>query len=76
MNEPKIFRQNFNGNLFAIESFGLMIISSSQLLQGHLKKKEDKNKKTKKKSNGKFFNLFQEKAVKVFINKSIAKSKN
>ncbi len=73
MNEPKTFRQNFNGNLFAIESFGLMIISSSQLLQGHLKKKEDK---TKKKSNEKFFNLFQEKAVKVFINKSIAKSKN
>ena len=51
-----------------------MIISSSQLLQGHLKKKEDKNEK--KKSNEKFFNLFQEKAVKVFINKSIAKSKN
>ena len=74
MNEPKTFRQNFNGNLFAIESFGLMIISSSQLLQGHLKKKEDKNEK--KKSNEKFFNLFQEKAVKVFINKSIAKSKN
>ena len=64
MNEPKTFRQNFNGNLFAIESFGLMIISSSQLLQGHLKKKEDKNEK--KKSNEKILQSFSRKSCKSF----------